>query len=208
MSDDRDRLTIEVFADVLCPFTHVGLRRFVQKRASAARDVVLWVRSWPLEVVNGEPLEAGFVADEVAELRAQVAPDLFGGFDPDAFPSTSLPALALGAAGYRRDATTGEAVALALRDLVFEQGRDVADRAVLDEVAARFGLDVTSTDVETVTADHDEGVARGVVGSPHFFTPEGSFFCPSLDISRDDEGELHVRVDQRGFEQFVDACFG
>jgi predicted DsbA family dithiol-disulfide isomerase len=206
MSDDR--LTIEVFADVLCPFTHVGLRRFVHKRATVARDVVLWVRSWPLEVVNGEPLEAGFVADEVAELRVQVAPDLFGGFDPGAFPSTSLPALALSAAAYRRDSTTGEAVALALRDLVFERGRDVADPAVLDEVATRFGLAVAATDVETVTADHDEGVARGVVGSPHFFTPEGSFFCPSLDISRDDEGELHVRFDQQGFEQFVDACFG
>jgi hypothetical protein len=24
--------TIEVFADVRCPFTHVGLRRFVQRR--------------------------------------------------------------------------------------------------------------------------------------------------------------------------------
>jgi predicted DsbA family dithiol-disulfide isomerase len=148
------------------------------------------------------------VADEVAELRAQVAPDLFTGFDPGSFPSTSLPSLALTAAAYRHDQTTGEAVALALRDLVFEQGRDISDPAVLDEVAARFGIDAEPADADTVTADHDEGMARGVVGSPHFFTPEGSFFCPSLDISRDDDGELHVRFDQDGFEQFVDACFG
>jgi predicted DsbA family dithiol-disulfide isomerase len=206
MSDER--LTIEVFADVLCPFTHVGMRRLVRKRESVPRDVVLWVRAWPLEVVNGEPLDAGFVADEVAELRAQVAPDLFTGFDPESFPSTSLPSLALTAAAYRRDQATGESVALALRDLVFEDGRDISDPAVLEEVAMRFGIDAEPVDADTVTADHDEGVARGVVGSPHFFTPEGSFFCPSLDVSRDDDGELHVRFDQNGFAQFVDACFG
>ena len=206
MSDER--LTIEVFADVLCPFTHVGMRRLVRMRESVPRDVVLWVRAWPLELVNGEPLDAGFVADEVSELRAQVAPDLFTGFDPASFPSTSLPSLALTAAAYRRDQATGESVALALRDLVFEAGRDISDPAVLEEVAARFGIDAQPVDADTVTADHDEGVARGVVGSPHFFTPEGSFFCPSLDVSRDDDGELHVRFDQHGFEQFADACFG
>jgi predicted DsbA family dithiol-disulfide isomerase len=206
MTDDA--LTIEVFADVLCPFTHVGLRRFVTRRESAARPVALWVRAWPLEVVNGEPLAPDFVADEVEHLRAGVAPDLFAGFDPGAFPSTSVPALALSAAAYRHDQATGEAVALALRDLVFEQGRDIADPQVLDDVAARFGVTVEPADTDTVAADHAEGKARGVVGSPHFFTPEGSFFCPSLDITRDDDGTLHVRFDQAGFERFVDACFG
>jgi predicted DsbA family dithiol-disulfide isomerase len=206
MTDDA--LTIEVFADVLCPFTHVGLRRFVHLRESAPRPVVLRVRAWPLEVVNGEPLDAQFVADEVEHLRASVAPDLFVGFDPSAFPSTSIPALALSAAVYRQDLTTGEAVALALRDLVFEHGRDVADPRVLDDVAERFGVSVEPADTDSVAADHAEGKARGVVGSPHFFTPEGSFFCPSLDISRDDDGTLHIRFDQTGFERFVDACFG
>ena len=102
----------------------------------------------------------------------------------------------------------GEAVALALRELLFEDGRDVADPAVLDEIAARFGVTVEPEDAETVAADRREGAARGVVGSPHFFTPEGSFFCPSLDIHRDDDGGLHVDFDRAGFEQFVDACFG
>ncbi|MCC6183750.1 MAG: disulfide bond formation protein DsbA, partial [Microthrixaceae bacterium] len=58
--------TIEVFADVTCPFTHVGLRRMVAARQAQGRDdVVLRVRSWPLEVVNGAPLDAAFVAEEV-----------------------------------------------------------------------------------------------------------------------------------------------
>ena len=46
--------TIEVFADVLCPFTHVGLRAVAEQRARAGRDdVVIRVRAWPLELVNG-----------------------------------------------------------------------------------------------------------------------------------------------------------
>ena len=96
---------IELFADILCPFTHVGLRRFVDHRAGAGRtDVGLWVRAWPLEVVNGQPLDAGFIAEEIDEIREQVAPDLFTAFDRGAFPSSSLPALALAralAAGIR-----------------------------------------------------------------------------------------------------------
>jgi predicted DsbA family dithiol-disulfide isomerase len=206
MTDDA--LTIEVFADVLCPFTHVGLRRFVRHRETAARDVVLWVRAWPLEVVNGEPLEAAFVASEVDALRASVAPDLFTGFDPSTFPSTALPALALSTAARRRDAATGEQVALELRDLVFEHGVDIADPDVLAEVAERYGVSVEPSDREAVLTEQREGAARGVVGSPHFFTPDGSFFCPSLDIRHDDDGTLQIAFDQAGFDRFVDACFG
>jgi predicted DsbA family dithiol-disulfide isomerase len=201
-------LTVEVFADVLCPFTHVGLRRFVRRRERAPRDVVLWVRAWPLEVVNGEPLDAELIAREVDALRTSVAPDLFVGFDAARFPSTSLPALALGAAASRRDLATGEAVALALRDLVFEHGVDVAAPDVLAGVARRFDLRVDPSDEEQVAADRREGEVRGVVGSPHFFTPDGSFFCPSLDIGHHDDGTLDVRFDQAGFDEFVDACFG
>lgn len=211
MTDARttaDVRTVEVFADVLCPFTHVGLRRLVAHRQRAAHDVVFRVRAWPLELVNGEPLAADFVAEEIDALRASVAPDLFTGFDPDAFPSTSRPALALSAAASRRDPVTAEEVALALRDLVFEQGVDVSDPGVLADVAGRFGVSVDPADDEAVLADHREGQARGVVGSPHFFTPDGSFFCPSLDIDHAPDGSLRIRFDQAGFDRFVDACFG
>jgi hypothetical protein len=45
---------VEVFADVSCPFAHVGLRRLVEQRDKLARDdIVLRVRAWPLELVNG-----------------------------------------------------------------------------------------------------------------------------------------------------------
>jgi len=199
---------IEVFADVACPFTHVGLRRLVERRAELGRpDVHLLVRAWPLEVVNGKPLDPTFIAEEVVDIRAQVAPDLFAGFREDAFPRTSIPAMALTAAAYRHDSSTGERVALRLRDLLFEEGVDIADPEVLAGVASELGIDGPIDDPAPVRADHAEGVARGVIGSPHFFAGGDGFFCPSLDVSRDAEGALHVAFDSAGFERFVSTCF-
>lgn len=200
---------IEVFADVACPFTHVGLRRFVERRDRGGPQVRLLVRAWPLELVNGEPLDPDFVADEIDEIRDQVAPDLFVGFDRESFPATSMPAMALAAAAYALDVTTGEAVSLELRDLLFEQGTDIADPTVLAGVAERHGVAFDAADpaLDAVHADHAEGQRRHVTGSPHFFTPAGDFFCPSLDVSRDANGHLRITADPVGFEQFLDSCF-
>ena len=99
VDDERDAAkVIEVFADVVCPFTHVGLKRLVAYRKKRGRDdVVLEVHAWPLELVNGELVPRDLLVEEVAELRAGVAPELFAGFDPTLFPMTSLPAFALAA---------------------------------------------------------------------------------------------------------------
>jgi len=200
--------SVEVFADVWCPFTHVGLRRFVARRDELGADVRLLVRAWPLELINGKPFDPVFIAEEVDDLRAQVAPDLFSGFDPGHFPTTTLPALRLAAAANQRSPQAGEQVALDLRDRVFERGQDISADDVLDEVAAVHGLrrDDPAT-LDAVQRDWDDGRARGVIGSPHFFTPAGGFFCPALDVSRV-EGLLRITPDRAGFEQFLDSCFG
>ena len=49
---------------------------------------------------------------------------------PASFPRTSLPALALVAAAYRQSDRMGEAVSLALRDSLFERGRDISRQDV------------------------------------------------------------------------------
>jgi predicted DsbA family dithiol-disulfide isomerase len=202
-STTPDVATIEVFADVLCPFTHVGLRRLVKRRGPDRVEPVLHVRAWPLEWVNGAPLAAELVAEEVEALREHVAPDLFGGFDAANFPSSSLPALTLAAAAYRRDLRVGERVSLHLRDALFESGRDIGAPEVLAEIAMVHGLDpVTAVDVRALTADWDEGRRRGVVGSPHFFLGPDGFFCPSLDIARVD-GHLRIEFDRTAFEAFA-----
>ena len=200
---------IEVFADVACPFTHVGLRRFVERRAEFGRhDVTLLVRAWPLEIVNGRPLDPHFIAEEIDEIRRQIDPTLFEQFTEASFPSSSLPALTLAAAAYDKDPSVGEQVSLALRDQLFEQGIDIADPRVLRDLATEHDVPVDLTDTRRLLDDHAEGLARGVIGSPHFFTPAGGFFCPALDVHRDAGGHLRITADTAGFDRFVTACFG
>ncbi len=210
-TDRRSTATtvIEVFADVACPFTHVGLRRFVARRDELGRqDVSLRVHAWPLEIVNGRRLDAHFIAEEIEDFRRQIDPTLFAGFSESSFPSTSLPALALAAAAYDKDLAIGEAVSLALRDLLFEQGVDIADTETLSQLAAQHDVTVDLAVTRAVLAEHADGVARGVIGSPHFFTPAGNYFCPSLDVRRGANGHLRITADSEGFDRFIATCLG
>lgn len=195
---------VEVFADVRCPFTHVGLRRFVERRRAVGADVVLRVRAWPLELVNGEPLDVDHETEIVAALRREVAPDLFAGYDPATFPPSSLPALELAAGAYGQDVPTGERASLALRDALFEEGRDIADPAELRRIASAVGVPPGTEAGRAVGADWYEGQRRGVVGSPHFFLGEAGVFCPGLRIEQRD-GELSVD-EAPGFDAFLDQC--
>jgi predicted DsbA family dithiol-disulfide isomerase len=197
---------IEVFADVVCPFTHVGLRRIVERRNQLGREDVIRVRAWPLELVNGEPLSAALVAEEVAELRTQVAPDLFERFDAAHFPASSLPAMAVAAAAYRRSPQLGEQVSLALRHALFEEGRDLAAPDVVAQIAAAHGLAPGADDEAAVLADWREGQRRGVLGSPHFFANGYAAFCPSLEIKRVGE-HLHIASDPDALERFLGLAF-
>lgn len=200
--------TIEIFADVWCPFAHVGIRALVTRRRELGReDVDLSIRAWPLQLINSEPLDPHEVAHEVSALRAQVAGGMFVGFDEHRFPRTSLPALGLAAAAYRRDTRTGEQVSLALRDALFEEGRDISDPQVLATIADSYALGgATPSDDASVLADWREGQHRGVKGSPHFVCGGISEFCPSLDITKDDDGKLHIRANPDALEDFVMRC--
>jgi predicted DsbA family dithiol-disulfide isomerase len=200
---------ITVFADVTCPFAHVGLTRILAHRDALGPEAApVHVRAWPLEVVNGAPLTGEELAPKVEALRRDVAPDLFGGFAPDRFPASSLPALAAEHAAYRAGLPQGMAFSLAVRRLLFEEGRDISEPALLAALAARLDLPpATADDRSAVEVDHREGVDRGVLGSPHFFTSSGSFFCPTLDIRHDAAG-YHVAFDLSGFELFLAAAFG
>ena len=101
----------------------------------------------------------------------------------------------------------GERISLALRDLVFEHGVDIGDHDVLGRLAAEHDLAVDLIDEQRVLQDHADGISRGVIGSPHYFTPAGDFFCPALDVRRDADGHLRLRHDAERFDRFVTACF-
>lgn len=198
--------TVDVFADVRCPFTHVVLRRLVERRMAGGAEFALRVRAWPLELVNGAPMDVDVVDEEVRALREQVAPDLFAGFSPASFATTSLPALALTARAYERDVSAGEAVALALRWAVFEEGRDIADPDVLGGIARTAGVAWSEgAAAAQVLEEWSDGGNRGVVGSPHFFIGGEGWFCPGLDISHDERG-FRVAADDGALDTLIERA--
>jgi predicted DsbA family dithiol-disulfide isomerase len=199
---------LEVFADVLCPFAHVGLRRVVGRRAELGLSgPALWVRAWPLELVNDEAPDPSAIARHVEELRAQVAPELFRGFDPAAVPHSAMPSLALVAQAYRVSVETGERVSLEIRDAFWEHGRDIGSPAVLGEIASRNGVLPVGPDGEReVLAELEEGRRRGVRGSPEFFLGDRGYFCPALVIERNDAG-LVITPNSEAFDRFLADCF-
>jgi len=197
----------DVFADVWCPYAHLGIRRFIERRrAVGRRDLPLHVRAWPLELVNGEPLDAGHVARVIDDLRGQVAPDLFTRFDPERFPSTTLPALELVADAYLTGIWVGEHVSLAVREALFERGQDISDPKVLMDLRRDLGVGAPRPGARAlVLADWREGRRRGVVGSPHFFVDGLSYFCPTLRIEQPD-GKRKIEIDTTTFDEFFEAC--
>ncbi|MGO8863661.1 MAG: DsbA family protein [Acidimicrobiales bacterium] len=199
---------IEVFADIWCPFAHVGLRAIEEERARAGRsDVAVRVRAWPLELVNGAPLGPAVTKEHAEDLRDQVAPDLFRNLDVDRFPTSTLEALALANRAYRTDVLLGERVSFALRDALFEEGRDISDRATLEHLAD--DLDVVlpdETDRAAVVVDWHEGRRRGVLGSPHLFCGDTDVFCPSLDITKDSVKGVAIVRDVSRLTEFLERC--
>jgi predicted DsbA family dithiol-disulfide isomerase len=157
--------------------------------------------------VNGVPLDPATTNEHVNELRTQVAPNLFAHFDLDHFPHTSLPALALAAAAYRKGDHAGEAVSLALRDALFEKGQDISHPGVLARIAEEYRVASSSEDLDAVVAEWHQGQSRGVKGSPHFICASAEAFCPSLDISKDHDGHLRMRRNTQALDQFLQVCF-
>ena len=120
-------------------------------------------------------------------------------------PASTIPALNLSALAYERDAATGVAVNFEIRAALFEHGRDVSDPEVLVEIARAHGLPAPPTGaLEAVRSDYEEGLERGVIGSPHFFSRGADYFCPALDIGHDDAGGLTARFDPVGLANFLD----
>lgn len=200
---------IEVYADVACPFAHVALRSFVNhRRERGFAQPLLKVRPWPLELVNEAPHDPAHLAEEIAALRDGPGHGLFAGFDSGRFPGSTRLALAAEVAATRVGADTGERFSLAVRDALFERGLDVADPAIVRRVCEEVGTPFPGEDEEAaVPASLATGRRRGVKGSPHFFTEEGDFFCPSLDIRNEGEA-MEVDFDAEGFARLAAAAFG
>jgi predicted DsbA family dithiol-disulfide isomerase len=195
--------TIEVFAEITCPFAYVGLEHVVAHVAEIDASVDVIVRAWPLEWVNGTGLDVAGVQTKAAALCDQLGIDRFAGLRPDRWPRTTIPALALAAASYDVDSTTGLAVSTALRTSLFELGADISDRDTLADIAGAHDVEFDPDDDGAVRAEYELGRARGVKGSPHYFVADADFFCPALDLGRDADDHLIARFDPDGLARFL-----
>ena len=107
---------IEVFADVACPFTHVGLRRLAAHRDTFGRDdVVLRVLAWPARARERPSHRPGRGHRGDRRVGRDAAADLFARYSEASFPATSMPALDLAHAAAHVDDREGEQMSLALR---------------------------------------------------------------------------------------------
>lgn len=199
---------IEVFADIWCPFAHVGLRTVEDQRILTGRtDVAIRVRAWPLELVNGAPLDPATTRTHVIHLREQVAPMMFTNFTVDRFPTSTLNALSLVERAYRTDLHLGERTSFFLRDALFERGQDISDQEILRDAIAQLGLEIPDEfDRAAVLAGWHEGQERGVRGSPHLFCGEADSFCPSLHITNDPEHGVAIQLDTSRLAGFLEEC--
>jgi predicted DsbA family dithiol-disulfide isomerase len=195
--------TIEVYADITCPFAHVGLKRVAEHVRAMSAPAAVMIRAWPLEWVNGAPLAVDAVLVKAAALTDQLGINDFAGLRADRWPTSTIPALDLIASAYERDASTGLAMGLELRAALFERGEDVGDLDVLSKIAADHGLAAPTAETSArVQADFDHGRAIGVKGSPHYFVEADDFFCPALDLGHDPDGHLTARYDAHMLDEF------
>lgn len=133
---------------------------------------------------------------------------LFRNFDLDHFPNSTLPALALAECAYRTDLRLGERASFALRDALFEEGRDISDPVVLHGISDELGLVMLSgTDDAAVLSGWRDSQRRGVLGSPHFFCGVTDVFCPTLEITRGPEHDVSIIKDASRPTGFFEQCF-
>jgi predicted DsbA family dithiol-disulfide isomerase len=184
---------LQVWSDLLCPFTHVALHQLRVAQAALApqdpaRAVELEHHVFPLELFNGPHPRRG--TDTEAVGLGQIAPD--AGFHvwtatDDLYPHTVLLAAEAVLAAGRQSRTAATALDAALRTAFWTHSKSIAHRAVVLEVAQQIADNGTPLDVATLIADLDSGRCRtdltndyilastdAIPTSPTFVLPDGT----------------------------------
>lgn len=178
--------TIVVYTDVVCGWSTVALHRFLRERDAAGFGDALRVdhRLFSLEDVNEFPVPKRYVDAEFPVLGG-CEPD-FGWKpwqrEPEAWPSTSLPANEAVHAAKRQSLRAAEELDMAIRTAFFRDSRTICLHHELRDLASHC----PHVDAEELAAALDSGAAREammqdyrtnrpqVQGSPHFFLADGS----------------------------------
>ena len=173
---------ITIWSDIHCPWAYVALLRLHRMRDHLGADrLVFDLRSYPRELAGGETINAETTQLEVVAL-AQLEPTAFSALPGRAWPTSNIPAFEAQKWGFTMGQETGESFDLALRRAVFLHGHNLGARSELLAVAETEGLPADQLGAalddgrfrKAVTADLDDALAQGVVGSPHIVLPDGT----------------------------------
>ena len=184
-------MQVEIWSDVACPWCYVGTGRFERALEQTGLDVDVVYRSYELDpnVPTGDaaPLLVDYLSRKFGDRsRVQAAHARLTtagaelGIDfrwsvmrrANTFDAHRLLAWALRTEG----PLVQRALKKALLRAYFTEGRDIADRSVLAELAAEVGLDPTlagevlATDAEAATVREEEALAHreGIAAVPTF----------------------------------------
>lgn len=173
---------ITIWSDIHCPWAYVAILRLHRMRDHlGANRLVFDLRSYPRELADGAPIDAGVVQREVVAL-AQLEPTAFSALHHQAWPTSNLPAFEAQKWGFSLGQEMGESFDLALRRAVFMHGHNLGMRSELLAVAQTEGLSADQLGAalddgrfrKAVTADLDDARTQGIEGSPQFVLPDGT----------------------------------
>lgn len=188
--------TIVVFADLGCPWAHVGVHRLHAARKRVGRSVSIDVRVFPLEIINSQPTPFRGLQNEIpvlSEMEPDAGWELWAG-DATTWPVTTLLSMEAVEAAKEQGLDASAQLDHALRRALFGESRCISMRHVILEVAASC----TGVDVPALAAALDDGRARrsmldgyrtaadAIQGSPHYFLADGtSSHNPGVDFHWD-----------------------
>jgi predicted DsbA family dithiol-disulfide isomerase len=201
--------TIDIYADVYCPWTYLTLSRLRRVWPAYAGRLELRWRALSLEYINRQGTPRPLLEVEL-DLIQQIEPALpLRRWSRPAWewPVTFWPALEALACAQAQGHAPAFALSWALRHAFFAEGRSPALRhellAIAEQVAAEAGLDAARLEADwdagrykgTVIADSRHGWhTLRVAGSPTFVLPDGSqITSPGIGAADIDEERAVVR---------------
>ena len=197
----KPRMTVDVVADVVCPWCYVGVKSFLASRDSLKEEFDIIPRFRPYQLNPGLPLSgvdrhdyyrAKFPdAEALAAAREAIRQNArTSGFDFDPAAPALLPNTVKAHQIIRLAHFTGEqeAAVLGIYHAFWDDLKNIGDDAVLVEIAAGAGIDEglaaaalsSREDAAMVEAESDSFRNAGVTGVPTFIVNERTGFSGGM----------------------------
>lgn len=201
----KQKLVVDVVADVVCPWCYVGVKSFLASRDALKAEFDVAPRFRPYQLNPGLPQKgvdrrefyrAKFPdADALAAAREAIRENArLSGFDFDPSAPPRLPNTVKAHQIIRLAHFSGnqEKTALAIYRAFWDELRDIGDDATLVDLAEKSGIDrdlaaaalASPEDAAMIEAESDDFRSAGVAGVPTFIVNERTGFSGGMPPKR------------------------